>query len=143
MIGTWNPDVSLRPKAQSVMRDVNQILYEGAKNLKNNLYVVLTYLHCLVYNSRRSNVYEMVNDQRSLNGSMASGLTEATSTYSKFSLMLLNILTYCFFLHVALRALSENHDTISFDSQFDDHTFQVFRLPRRIVKLIIYPHNLL
>lgn len=83
MIGTWNPDVSLRPKAQSVMRDVNQILYE-------------------VYNSRRSNVYEMVNDQRSLNGSMASGLTEATT----------------------LRALSENHDTISFDSQFDDHTFQ-------------------
>nr|CAH0112132.1 unnamed protein product [Daphnia galeata] len=81
MIGTWYPDVSLRPKAQSVMRDINQILYE-------------------VYNSRRSNVYEQVNDhQLSLSGSLASGLTEATT----------------------LRALSENHDTISFNSQFDDH----------------------
>ena len=33
MIGTWYPDVSLRPKAQSVMRDINQILYEGKKNI--------------------------------------------------------------------------------------------------------------
>ena len=32
MIGTWNPDISLRPKAQSVMRDINQILYEGIGN---------------------------------------------------------------------------------------------------------------
>ena len=37
----------------------------------------------LVYNSRRSNVYEQVSNHhhRSLNGSMASGLTEATSTF--------------------------------------------------------------
>lgn len=82
MIGTWYPDVSLRPKAQSVMRDINQILYEGTDNwvvffLNIGIHVLF---FSLVYNSRRSNVYEQVNDHhRSLNGSLASGLTEATS----------------------------------------------------------------
>ena len=35
-----------------------------------------------VYNTRRSNAYEVVNSshRRSLNGSLASGITEATST---------------------------------------------------------------
>lgn len=93
MIGTWYPDVSLRPKAQSVMRDINQILYEGTQCLINSLCLdtnfFVTSCSCLVYNSRRSNVYELVNDQRSLNGSLASGLTEATSTHLKISLTLL------------------------------------------------------
>jgi len=29
MLNTWAPDPSLRPKAQTIMRDINQILYNG------------------------------------------------------------------------------------------------------------------
>lgn len=51
---------------------------------------LLTVSSFAVYNSRRSNVYEAVNPHhRSLNGSMASGLTEATSSLTfKFVLLL-------------------------------------------------------
>ena len=30
MLDAWIPDASVRPKAQTIMRDINQILYNGS-----------------------------------------------------------------------------------------------------------------
>lgn len=81
MLNTWAPDPSLRPKAQTIMRDINQILYNGMQ-INSHLNYQVNDISPLVYNTRRSNVYEAINPhRRSLNGSMASGLTEATSMF--------------------------------------------------------------
>ena len=95
----------------------------------------------LVYNSRRTNVYEQVSDlHRSLNGSLASGLTEATSNwFIKFPNY--KSFAYQFHLPLALRALSEDQDTISFNSQFDDQHFQVRTRTCIILKLPINSTN--
>jgi len=82
MLNTWTPDIHLRPKAQVVMRDVNRILYE-------------------VFNSRRKNAYDLVKEKDCLDGSLASGMTDATT----------------------LRAISIDQDNVSIDSNtshFDD-----------------------
>lgn len=81
MLNTWSPDVHQRPKAQSIMRDINQILYEGSfgTSFPYPTHMIRFGFSFAVYNSQRSHSYEVVKQHDTSSGSFFSSITDTTS----------------------------------------------------------------